>query len=236
MKFLRLTLLFACCSLIIGCRAGDAPMPAEQSGSEPFPPPGAAYATCPGCGEIVCMKCCANCKKTAWTLVYGGMLCSACGVPNQGTCPKCGTIINSYSGLWKVKEYPASEGPQQFVPPAKADLRDIELTKAINPAFVAEVHNKWVRFQARFHSVGELVPLSSEFQRGYVQLILYPPNGMAMTIGIIQKDKSDVVFHLGAGELVDVTAYAVPLTQDASQPGPIANVVFVIDTIAPKGR
>jgi hypothetical protein len=121
----------------------------------------------------------------------------------------------------------ATMGPTR--PPKPADdsgYTKLSFAKAINPAFVDEVANKYIRFTAKFLGQNTMVlMLPSEYQSGWVSIMV---EGAVMQQFVVPKDKSDIVFELKQGDLVEIFAFVKPLEMRTGLGGKQSNVLFEI--------
>lgn len=99
-------------------------------------------------------------------------------------------------------------------PPAQSDYVSLPFKKVINPAFIDEVENKWLKSEVSFYSViNQVMDLPREYRNNYVRIwVMDTEDATASTRSVVvPKEKSDVVFDLKTGDIIEIFAYAQPL-------------------------
>lgn len=99
-------------------------------------------------------------------------------------------------------------------PPARSDYVSLPFKKVINPAFIDEVENKWLKCEVSFSMVmSNVMGLPREYRNNYVRIMVTDPGDItAITASVVvPKEKSDIVFDLKMGDIIEIFAYAQPL-------------------------
>ena len=101
----------------------------------------------------------------------------------------------------------------QSAPQEDNDYTRIPFGKAISPAFSDTYANKWVCFKAKFVSqVSTVMDLPNEYRKRVRFMVMDAEGGTGHSMNlVISKEKSDPIFDLRNGEVIEIFAYSLPL-------------------------
>lgn len=126
----------------------------------------------------------------------------------------------------------SSSVSQSSIPTSDDAYTQLPFKKIINPAFAEEAEGKWVSCKARFrsiHGTNLMSLLPSEYQKDYVGFMICDVDDVTAitTWVVIPKSKSDVIFELKTGDVIDLFAYLVSIKTLRGQP----SVLFEVEKV-----